>query len=536
MARRLFPNEGQRLVYSPGVRRGSALTSSRGVEVIIWTAATDGERADILDANGDPIEDSLITVDENSLLPHFYGPDGVDEVFLEVAGASERVALIPQNPAATEEAVTPIELLPTTFSRFAPWTSWRYGNYIDPQTPPGVLGQRPPTQPQGPINVMLIPFGGDSPAQPYTASWGGTPLTLLPDNIGPYRISARAATISIDPQTPAADPVELVVTLHWMEATAAVSGSDTTPGDPIVLGPIDWIGISDPDIALSNTEAFPIVGAEVTIPDGITNPVLSFVTAYLRDEATGDPLGQTGNLFVLASISMYQGSTTLVPRLTASNQFIQGVSDPSVLALRIGQGAFFSNRGIDFDPNKMSFKQWGAGYSADPEYEASIEWGLDISGTPFPYIYVPSALRVNSAPVAPTDVVRLGDLQGGLSTLIVPDFSSGIEIDASGQTSIEIPYDRHVVSVANIDSATNLQLIFINPGANKYARYILRVLQPSSGDSSIFTNQNINLNLGGLGGGPDLWTVWDVIVSGQNDPGVGDPASGSMVPIASNVA
>lgn len=91
----LFPDEGQRIIYTPGVRRGSALTSAAGLEVFIWDEEIGGSLAEIIFLDESPVEQPLV-VDEDSRLPQFYGPDGISVLWAQYAGDDERWALSAQ--------------------------------------------------------------------------------------------------------------------------------------------------------------------------------------------------------------------------------------------------------------------------------------------------------------------------------------------------------------------------------------------------------------------------------------------------------
>jgi hypothetical protein len=96
MATYLYPDEGQRLIYTPGVRRGSALTSTKGLEVFVWEDEVGGDLAEIVDLNDDPIIQPLV-VDDDSRLPQFRGPDGAESLWAQIAGEDTRWRLFAEN-------------------------------------------------------------------------------------------------------------------------------------------------------------------------------------------------------------------------------------------------------------------------------------------------------------------------------------------------------------------------------------------------------------------------------------------------------
>lgn len=93
MTRFTFPDNSDRLIYQPGVRRGTALLSERGTEFAVWEQAEGGDLADITTIDNEPIEGSLIAVDDDSMLPFFLGPDGATTVYVQQVGQDGRVEI-----------------------------------------------------------------------------------------------------------------------------------------------------------------------------------------------------------------------------------------------------------------------------------------------------------------------------------------------------------------------------------------------------------------------------------------------------------
>lgn len=75
MARRIFPNDENRLVYGY-TAAGEALTSKSGTTVRIFSDSGCTTLADIQTLAGATISGSLVPVDANSLMEKFKGPDG----------------------------------------------------------------------------------------------------------------------------------------------------------------------------------------------------------------------------------------------------------------------------------------------------------------------------------------------------------------------------------------------------------------------------------------------------------------------------
>jgi hypothetical protein len=94
MARLLGPDANGRLVY---ITSGGSLRSAYGKTATVYAAATGTTLANIAtyDGTGAPgtvTAGSTLTVDADSLLPRFWFPDGVDTVYVSVAGGT-RVAV-----------------------------------------------------------------------------------------------------------------------------------------------------------------------------------------------------------------------------------------------------------------------------------------------------------------------------------------------------------------------------------------------------------------------------------------------------------
>lgn len=87
MARKLFPATGQRLIFSAKPQFGAELKSAATTEVAIYEDEACTVLADITDTNDVAIEDSILTIGSNSLLPLFKGPDGVTELYAKIGSA-----------------------------------------------------------------------------------------------------------------------------------------------------------------------------------------------------------------------------------------------------------------------------------------------------------------------------------------------------------------------------------------------------------------------------------------------------------------
>lgn len=84
----IFPDEGQRLAYLVGDRRGTALSSAKSLEFEVYSDADATVLADITRLDGEPIEDSIIAVGDDSRLPLFKGAEGVTKLYIKVPGSA----------------------------------------------------------------------------------------------------------------------------------------------------------------------------------------------------------------------------------------------------------------------------------------------------------------------------------------------------------------------------------------------------------------------------------------------------------------
>lgn len=113
MARLIGPDSGDRLALRPG---GAGY--ARGASVVVYAASTGSTLANILTEAGGAIAGSTLTTDDFGLIPLFQFPDGVDTVYVEVAGGTRtpvyaryddrvdalavRVTSLEQNPGGSD--------------------------------------------------------------------------------------------------------------------------------------------------------------------------------------------------------------------------------------------------------------------------------------------------------------------------------------------------------------------------------------------------------------------------------------------------
>jgi hypothetical protein len=81
MARQPFGGTGADMVYNPGTAPGDPVLSASGLPFHVYTDETAIHLADITTPGGDPISNSIITVDATTQLPSFLGPDTDPETY-----------------------------------------------------------------------------------------------------------------------------------------------------------------------------------------------------------------------------------------------------------------------------------------------------------------------------------------------------------------------------------------------------------------------------------------------------------------------
>jgi hypothetical protein len=112
MARLIFPNAEDRLVYGPG-SNNSPLLSKAGIGVTIYTDAAGTVLANILDLAGAVITGSRLVVDSNSLVPLFQGQDTVTTLYAKADGSPTVVPIYARDadtfarlPTTTRQALS----------------------------------------------------------------------------------------------------------------------------------------------------------------------------------------------------------------------------------------------------------------------------------------------------------------------------------------------------------------------------------------------------------------------------------------------
>lgn len=81
--RYLFPDDRVALRVSTA---GGPLASASGATVLVYADPAGTQLADITDRTGAPIAGSALTVDDASMVPEFYGPDGEEQLWVTVGG------------------------------------------------------------------------------------------------------------------------------------------------------------------------------------------------------------------------------------------------------------------------------------------------------------------------------------------------------------------------------------------------------------------------------------------------------------------
>ncbi len=89
----LFPDEANRLAYIPGESFGDAMLSMPGMTFDLFLDEDATTPATVTLPDGDPLPTGYLTIDENSLIPQFLGPDGVQVLHLRYSGMATTTPL-----------------------------------------------------------------------------------------------------------------------------------------------------------------------------------------------------------------------------------------------------------------------------------------------------------------------------------------------------------------------------------------------------------------------------------------------------------
>ena len=399
----LFPDEGQRLLYTPGVRRGSALTSARGTEVYVYEQAEGGSLADITDEDGDPIAGSLLVVDDDSLIPPFYGPLGVTTLWVEVAGSGVRQEVRASSADRLDKGdggnggavdARPHEMLPLTVSRHTPFTAWTQNGRSLTAAPQPSLG-------------ATVMFSDASLPIELGATPGSNGWLQAPKQGDPLRLSLVAIHIGPDPDVAA----EAHITLTWQPfdiQTQQPVGPEIQTNEIIPL-----IGMTEYTALLVQGVTFedmPVGGVELTIPEYPpgTNLMLAGASMHTQEAGTGDPI--TG-LCLSLTFSMYQGTESLIPRLATDINLVSGMVFPHFPSLTIDPGAFYGGtKSMEVNGYSIVFRDHGF----DPDQEVSLT--SDHEAVPGSLtLLVNGEIRGSNAPSTPESFARLVDLPDSLT-------------------------------------------------------------------------------------------------------------------------
>jgi hypothetical protein len=106
MARHIFPDDAGRLVFSSS-GQGSPLRSAADIPFVVYADEACTTPADITDLAGNAIAGSIIITDHESLLPNFYGPDHVFQLWILQANGVGTVSSIVAQRKLFEEVVAP---------------------------------------------------------------------------------------------------------------------------------------------------------------------------------------------------------------------------------------------------------------------------------------------------------------------------------------------------------------------------------------------------------------------------------------------
>lgn len=400
----LFPDEGQRLLYTPGVRRGSALTSARGAEVYVYEQAEGGSLAEITDEDGDPIAGSLLVVDDDSLIPPFYGPLGVTTLWVEVAGSGVRQEVRASSADRLDKGdggnggvvdTRPHEMLPLTVSRHSPFTAWTQGGRFLTATPQPPIGAS--------VAFADAALPASLPAPEGTNGWLQVPKTG-----DPLRLALVAIHIGDDPDM----ATEAHVTLDWQPFDPMIQQPVGAPIQTEEIIPLltatEYLTLLSQGVTFEN---MPVNGVELTIPEypPDTNLMLVSASMHTQEVGTGDPV--TG-MCINVIFSMYQGTENLIPRLAADTNLVGGISyDPHFRGLVVDEGTFLgTTKTLEIGPDGVGITDT----SYDPAQEVALRISHDVPDRAT--WLVNGEVRGNLAATTPESFVRKAELDIALTT------------------------------------------------------------------------------------------------------------------------
>jgi hypothetical protein len=88
MARLAYPDESSRWTFRPGPAGAAFLSVAGQTARVFLDSAGTTPALDLLDADSLPLTTGVLLVDQNSFLPDFFGPDGVDTLWVSVNGGA----------------------------------------------------------------------------------------------------------------------------------------------------------------------------------------------------------------------------------------------------------------------------------------------------------------------------------------------------------------------------------------------------------------------------------------------------------------
>lgn len=333
-----FPEPGQSLAFTPGPRRGSALTSSRGVEFYVYADADGEELAEITTPEGDPIEGSIITVGADSLIPRFLGPAGTTRLWIKRAGDTTVLPLDASfaqqidsgaggggGNGGGEEDTRPINLLPAALAYHTPWSMWKSNG----SRSPGVFQASE-------FSLAVMPWfdGSASPDTPgWFGAWENNSVALLRFDGGEdFMFTMRGFFIDLAGQWSGPTPV-VRIGLGWYPIVDGIVQSFGLPisSDPFDLE-LEFREGALTGFSIEDFQALPLIGHSVTFPDydgdgPLDGWMLAGIVISYTDGLDGDPLSGEGTPSIaLASTGfhLYRGTEVEESRPGETMQSIVG--------------------------------------------------------------------------------------------------------------------------------------------------------------------------------------------------------------------
>ena len=533
-----FPDESQRLMFNPSGAFGRPLLNTAGTGLTVYIDDEATQLAGITELDSSEIEDSRLIVDGNSMIPLFKGPEGVTRLYIKVDGSPRITEITASTPEqldwlrengvggtpSTPGEGGPVELLPAPISRNVPYGVWRQG------------GRAVATQPAGGTGKASLILGGG-------------PALIAPMEYGPIldmnglsNLRMSLVGLAIPLSEGALSPSDVLITPTFTARDQLqVEDPEFIEGETIVF---------EVEVLEGQTGFFDIdpVGGEFTLPD-VEDLVLVGLEVNQVDRGTTDPVQGAG--FAMASLSLYEGTTTLVPRLTLTPNSAVGLDDAHAGSFNVDAGILFGQQTMRLDPEKLEWRIHGESGDVADSIAIAPAFG---DGTT--HIQIPR-LRVANVPTTSTGVVRkleldtlaqavsavaqdVADLdeivsglgEAGFSPVIPTQQNADINFNDDLASTAEIPCVTMLVEIQNAtDEPSSHSLTIVNPGALKFARVPINVTQRSGNNMELTLPNYASGSFNFSSGYGDRVYEYEILIVGQGTQGQGSPLSALLSPL-----